>query len=587
MKRPQKPRILSQKAESAGKTWEQSGSSSSTSAEIMVMESFEMVKEPISAGKTSSAKLVVLALPLAGLQAFFAILTSYGTPYLQTLGVSKTAAGLLWLSGPLFGTLLQPCVGLWSDASRTRWGRRKPFMVVGAFGCALSLMALVHADTLSVWLTSSTGRAGAGTRTVALLALSFLNASIQPLQGASRAFLFDNTCPSRQSVAAAWASRATSFVNILFYFVGNLDLPRFLPFLGNTQAKVLALLAVAVNFVTLVVACVAVSEPPSPALDGRPGKRLADVVRDLVDTARNLPWRIKEVMVVQALSWVGWTPFLFYMSIHISEIYIEQERARLPSSPIPSPSDKEAFAQLTAASHRKASLGFLLFALSTASWVLLLPRLTRRLSKAQSARQAGCPRAGPAEAVLLSRVWLGSQLLFSVCMVCFVLASTHLFALALMALVGCPWAVTVWVPFALIGMDLKSEANEHSCWAAGSDVNRGLERHGLLEDENGAEIGYNSSSEDDEDAVPSGARAHGGDTSRDRGGAVFGLHNIAMAAPQILGIAACSFVFGMFVPLDEANSGPVFAIGVVSGILAAGQLLRGGLCKASTEICAS
>ncbi|KAL8368239.1 hypothetical protein RB599_003923 [Gaeumannomyces hyphopodioides] len=498
MKRPQKPRILSQKAESAGKTWEQSGSSSSTSAEIMVMESFEMVKEPISAGKTSSAKLVVLALPLAGLQAFFAILTSYGTPYLQTLGVSKTAAGLLWLSGPLFGTLLQPCVGLWSDASRTRWGRRKPFMVVGAFGCALSLMALVHADTLSVWLTSSTGRAGAGTRTVALLALSFLNASIQPLQGASRAFLFDNTCPSRQSVAAAWASRATSFVNILFYFVGNLDLPRFLPFLD-----------------------------------------------------------------------------------------IEQERARLPSSPIPSPSDKEAFAQLTAASHRKASLGFLLFALSTASWVLLLPRLTRRLSKAQSARQAGCPRAGPAEAVLLSRVWLGSQLLFSVCMVCFVLASTHLFALALMALVGCPWAVTVWVPFALIGMDLKSEANEHSCWAAGSDVNRGLERHGLLEDENGAEIGYNSSSEDDEDAVPSGARAHGGDTSRDRGGAVFGLHNIAMAAPQILGIAACSFVFGMFVPLDEANSGPVFAIGVVSGILAAGQLLRGGLCKASTEICAS
>ncbi|EJT79121.1 hypothetical protein GGTG_04210 [Gaeumannomyces tritici R3-111a-1] len=587
-----------------------------------------MAKEPISAGKTSSAKLVVLALPLAGLQAFFAILTSYGTPYLQTLGVSKTAAGLLWLSGPLFGTLLQPCVGLWSDASRTRWGRRKPFMVVGAFGCALSLMALVHADTLSVWLTNSTGRAGAGTRTVALLALSFLNASIQPLQGASRAFLFDNTCPSRQSVAAAWASRATSFVNILFYFVGNVDLPRLLPFLGNTQAKVLALLAVAVNFVTLVVACVAVSEPPSPALDDRPGKRLADVVRDLVDTARNLPWRIKEVMVVQALSWVGWTPFLFYMSMwvciyrsgHMEEKLltrdeaatsaryvrirnivrsfgnppfaditpdIEQERARLPSSPIPSPSDKEAFAQLTAASHRKASLGFLLFALSTASWVLLLPRLTRRLSKAQSARQAGCPRAGPAEAVLLSRVWLGSQLLFSVCMVCFVLASTHLFALALMALVGCPWAVTVWVPFALIGMDLKSEANEHSCWAAGSDVNRGLERHGLLEDENGAEIGYNSSSEDDEDAVPSGARAHGGDTSRDRGGAVFGLHNIAMAAPQILGIAACSFVFGMLVPLDEANSGPVFAIGVVSGILAAGQLLRGGLCKASTEICAS
>jgi NAD(P)-dependent dehydrogenase (short-subunit alcohol dehydrogenase family) len=140
-------------------------------------------------------------------------------------------------------------------------------MVVGAFGCALSLMALVHADTLSVSLTNSTGRAGASTRTVALLALSFLNASIQPLQGASRAFLFDNTCPSRQSVAAAWASRATSFVNILFYFVGNVDLPRFLPFLGNTQAKVLALLAVAGSAAREVAGCklASAAAPAQPA----------------------------------------------------------------------------------------------------------------------------------------------------------------------------------------------------------------------------------------------------------------------------------------------------------------------------------
>jgi solute carrier family 45 protein 1/2/4 len=153
---------------------------------------------------------------------------------------------------------------------------------------------------------------------IALLSLYVLNASIQPLQGGSRAFLFDNTCQARQSVAAAWASRANSFVNVFMYFLGNIDLPRLLPFLGSTQARALASLAVAGNAIGLTIACLTIEDHPSPAREaGFSSTGFGNVVKELISTARHLPWRIKEVMLVQAWSWLGWTPFLFYMSSYV------------------------------------------------------------------------------------------------------------------------------------------------------------------------------------------------------------------------------------------------------------------------------
>ena len=39
---------------------------------------------------------------------------------------------LVWIAGPLSGTLVQPYVGMKSDNCRMRWGRRRPFIVGGA-----------------------------------------------------------------------------------------------------------------------------------------------------------------------------------------------------------------------------------------------------------------------------------------------------------------------------------------------------------------------------------------------------------------------------------------------------------------------
>jgi solute carrier family 45 protein 1/2/4 len=49
---------------------------------------------------------------------------------------------LVWIAGPLSGSLVQPYVGIQSDNCRISWGKRKPFMVSGTGATILSLLIL-------------------------------------------------------------------------------------------------------------------------------------------------------------------------------------------------------------------------------------------------------------------------------------------------------------------------------------------------------------------------------------------------------------------------------------------------------------
>ena len=63
-------------------------------------------------------------------------------PFLLGLGLSKSLLALVWIAGPLSGTLVQPYVGIKSDRCRISWGKRKPFMIGGAIATSISLLAL-------------------------------------------------------------------------------------------------------------------------------------------------------------------------------------------------------------------------------------------------------------------------------------------------------------------------------------------------------------------------------------------------------------------------------------------------------------
>ena len=81
--------------------------------------------------------------------------------YVVALGLSPATTGLAMIVFRIYDAMLNPLVGWISDNTRTRWGRRRPYLVAGAILCALAmpLMWLVDRSwshsTLLAWLIGS------------------------------------------------------------------------------------------------------------------------------------------------------------------------------------------------------------------------------------------------------------------------------------------------------------------------------------------------------------------------------------------------------------------------------------------------
>jgi solute carrier family 45 protein 1/2/4 len=86
--------------------------------------------------------LFLLTLSIGGLQIVWSVELSNGSPYLLSLGMSKSLLAFVWIAGPLSGALVQPYVGIRSDNCRIPWGKRKPFMIAGGAATVVALLAL-------------------------------------------------------------------------------------------------------------------------------------------------------------------------------------------------------------------------------------------------------------------------------------------------------------------------------------------------------------------------------------------------------------------------------------------------------------
>lgn len=75
-----------------------------------------------------------------------ALATSVLTFYLnQVIGIAAPLVGLAIMVSLFVDAIVDPLIGQWSDNTRTRWGRRHPFMYAAALPCALAFYFLWHA----------------------------------------------------------------------------------------------------------------------------------------------------------------------------------------------------------------------------------------------------------------------------------------------------------------------------------------------------------------------------------------------------------------------------------------------------------
>ena len=88
-----------------------------------------------------------------GIQYSFGLQQSAVTPIYDFLGASPDQIPILHLAGPVTGLLVQPIVGALSDKTWSpKFGRRKPYFLIGAILCSLALLAFPFSSSL--WMAA-------------------------------------------------------------------------------------------------------------------------------------------------------------------------------------------------------------------------------------------------------------------------------------------------------------------------------------------------------------------------------------------------------------------------------------------------
>jgi maltose/moltooligosaccharide transporter len=88
-----------------------------------------------------------------GIQFGFALQGGYMSRIFQTLGAEPHDIPGLWIAAPLTGLLVQPIIGYFSDHTWSpRFGRRKPYFLIGAILSSFALFFVPYSSTL--WIAA-------------------------------------------------------------------------------------------------------------------------------------------------------------------------------------------------------------------------------------------------------------------------------------------------------------------------------------------------------------------------------------------------------------------------------------------------
>ena len=98
-------------------------------------------------------QIITMNFGFFGVQFSFGLQQSNMSAIYKYLGAEESELPMLWLAGPVTGLVVQPIIGAISDGTWSpRFGRRKPFFLIGAVIASLALIAMPYSS--SIWMAA-------------------------------------------------------------------------------------------------------------------------------------------------------------------------------------------------------------------------------------------------------------------------------------------------------------------------------------------------------------------------------------------------------------------------------------------------
>jgi maltose/moltooligosaccharide transporter len=244
-----------------------------------------------------------------GIQMGFALQNANASRILQKFGADVHELSWFWIIAPLTGLIVQPIIGHYSDNTWSKYGRRKPFFLLGAVLASVGLILMPQSEIFIAFLPALWVGAGM----LMIMDVSF-NIAMEPF----RALVGDNLRTDQRTMGF---SIQTALIG-MGAVVGSV-LPSFLEWLGFTGETESGIpnyliwsfvIGAIILIITILVTVVTTSEYSPQELeqfsdekahkealgDEKPAKFL-----DIFEDFAKMPTTMRQLSMVQFFSWFG------------------------------------------------------------------------------------------------------------------------------------------------------------------------------------------------------------------------------------------------------------------------------------------
>lgn len=323
---------------------------------------------------------------------------------------------------------------------------------------------------------------------VAVASFYFLDFTLNAVQAICRALILDIPPLWQQDYANAWGARMSNSAMVIGYFVGFIDLVKYVPWLGDAQIKVFCVIAITVFCLTLGITCMTTHEKKlDEELDVQPWYSTFVYIWRAF---RYLPKPVQTLCNTQFFAWMGWFPFLFYSTQWVSDLYFANN---------PTSNTTPNWADGT----RAGSFALLCYSVVSVLAGLIIPAISTRFEKSHGW-------------LSLTNVYTASHLIVAGTLLSAWFVDSVAAATILLAIMGIPWAIVLWVPFSLVGEFVSYEDDrrqQQSVTSAPTGTSS-------------SSPAYLESQQDDFDA-----------------GMILGVHNMYIVFPQFAVAVISAFIF--------------------------------------------
>ncbi len=382
--------------------------------------------------KLNTVQLLNFCLGFFGLQFAWQMRIILSGPVTEGLGASPFIFGLIWLAGPVTGMVVQPIIGALSDNTHTKFGRRRPYLMLGAIFAALALWAFPNSAAIAQAFAQKLHMPlpAFGGLVVAAIMIWVIDACVNAAQGPYRALIPDNIVPEQHSIANSYLSFAIGLGSVIA--AGTAP---FLKWAMNYQMSIEAqfIMAALAFALGMTWTCITFKEKSAEVKDSTEETTKTEEKQGFWDNFKTFLQSSPEVYkicMMQFFTWIGvMCMFIFFTQFSIHTVF------GVPDLTSATEAIKAQYAQATADATNFSSICFAILNLVCFAVSIPIGILSTKFGN--------------------KKVHVISLLIMAVSYLLMTLTSNSKAIMALMGLAGIGWASILALPFAMLSEYIK------------------------------------------------------------------------------------------------------------------------------------